>query len=341
MRAFVVQAGMLCVLWLAAVPAAPAADEAVSLPSWSDGTAKQAILRFVREVTDQGGSNYVRPAERIAVFDNDGTLWCEQPFYFQGLFVLDRVKALAPKHPEWKEKNPFKAILAGKREALSKSTEHDIAGLLAAAHAGITTDEYAKVAREWLDSARHPRFGRLYKECIYQPQLELLAYLRANGFKTFLVSGGGVDFLRVFAEEVYGIPPEQVVGSSAKTKFEMRAGQPVLVKLPEISNIDDKEGKPVNIHLHIGRRPLLAFGNSDGDLQMLQYTDTGSRPRLMLLLHHDDAEREYAYDRKSHVGRLDKALDETAKRKWTLVSMKNDWKVIFPSLPILPAERLR
>lgn len=306
------------------------------LPSWDEGRAKKAILGFVARVTKEGSRDFVPVPERVAVFDNDGTLWCEQPLYVQAVFALDRVKALGKRRPEWKDKKPFSAILSGGRKALGKLSKHDVASVLAATHAGITTEEYARVAGDWLATAKHPRFKRRFTECVYQPQVELLAYLRANGFKTYLVTGGGVDFVRAFAEEVYGVPPEQVIGSSGKTRFELRDGKAVLVKLPAIGNVDDREGKPINIHLHIGRRPILAFGNSDGDLQMLQYTDSGPRPRLMLLVHHDDAEREYAYDRKSAIGRLDKALDEAGRRKWTVVSMKGDWKTIFP--PRKPAK---
>jgi phosphoglycolate phosphatase-like HAD superfamily hydrolase len=279
------------------------------------------------------GTDFVPVAQRIAVFDNDGTLWCEQPFYVQGVFVFARVKALAAKHPEWKTKQPFAAVLADDHEAMARLGEKDHMVLLAATHAGMTTDEFALVARKWLDSATHPRFKRRYTECVYQPMLELLAYLRQNGFKNYIVTGGGVDFVRVFADKAYGIPPERVIGSSSKTRFEIRDGKPILVKLPQIHSINDGPGKPVNIHLHIGRRPILAAGNSDGDLEMLQYTAGGARPRLMMLVHHDDDKREHAYDRKSSVGRLDRALDEAVKRKWTVVSMKKEWRTIFPTRP--------
>ena len=300
------------------------------LPSWNDGPAKKAILDFVAKVTTEGGPDFVPPPERIATFDNDGTLWCEQPVYVQGFFVLDRVKELAARDPGLTDKPPLRAILEGDRDAMARWGEHELGELVAATHAGMTPEQFITVARQWLDTAKHPRFGRLYKECVYQPQLELLAYLRANGFKTFIVSGGGIDFIRAYAEGTYGVPPEQVVGSSNKTRFELRDGRAALIKLPELNSIDNGPGKPININLHIGRRPLLAFGNSDGDLQMLQYTAAGARPRLMLLVHHDDARREYAYDRDSKVGRLDKALDEARRRHWLVVSMKDDWKVIFP-----------
>ena len=309
--------------------------EARPLTSWNDGAAKRALLDFVEAVTSEGASTYVPPEKRVAVFDNDGTLWTEQPFYSQGLFILDRIWALAAEHPEWKTRQPFQAILEG-RGLPHGLSEHDIGALVAATHAGMTTDAFERTAREWLGSALHPRFHRRYTECVYQPMLELLALLRAHDFTTYIVSGGGVDFLRAFCEEVYGIPPARVVGSSGKVRFELRDGEPVLVKLPEIGSIDDGPGKPVNIHLHIGKRPILTFGNSDGDLQMLQYTEGGALPHLELLLHHDDAEREYAYDRETHAGRLVEALREATRRKWTVVSMKNDWKEVFvpPSAPV-------
>jgi phosphoglycolate phosphatase-like HAD superfamily hydrolase len=302
------------------------------LPSWNDGPHKQAILDFVATVNAEGGDQFVAEGERIAVFDNDGTLWCEQPRYIQLGFVLDRVRSLAPRHPEWQEQQPFKAILANDREALAALTKHDLAALIAVTHAGITTEEFARVVREWIDTARHPRFGRLYTECVYQPMLELLAYLRANGFQTWIVSGGGVDFMRVFAEAVYGIPLAQVIGSSGKVRFEFRDSRPVLVKLPELSSFDDKEGKPANIHLHVGRRPILAGGNSDGDLAMLQYTAGSEGRSLALIIDHDDAEREYAY-RVSPLGRLETALVEAEQRGWTVVSMKDDWRAVFADAP--------
>ncbi len=311
-----------------AVRTAPA-DDGTALRSWNNTGPRREIVDFVERVTTEGSDDFVPVPERVAVFDNDGTLWCEQPLYFQLFFALDRVNSLASEHPEWQTQQPFAAIIANDREALAKLTEHDIATILAATHSGMTTAEFAAVASAWLQTARHPVYNRPYTELVYQPMLELLGYLRANGFKTFIVSGGGIDFLRVFAEEVYGIPPEQVIGSSSKTKFEMRDGQPVLVKLPEIGSIDDKEGKPINIHLHIGRRPVMAFGNSDGDLQMLQWTTAAAGPQFGLLVHHTDAEREYAYDRGSHIGKLDKALDVARERGWTVVDMQADWKTVF------------
>jgi phosphoglycolate phosphatase-like HAD superfamily hydrolase len=299
------------------------------LPSWNDGAPKRAIIDFVTRVTTQGGPDFVAPAERIATIDNDGTLWCEQPAYFQAFFAFGRISELAAKNPELKDKQPFRAILKNDRAAMASFTEHDLAALVAATHSGMTTVEFDCLVRAWLDSARHPRYKKLLKECTYLPQIELLAYLRANGFKTFIVSGGGIDFIRGFAEETYGIPPERVVGSSMKTRFELRDGKAALIKLPELNSLDDGVGKPININLHIGRRPILAFGNSDGDLEMLQYTADGAGARLMLLLHHDDDQREFAYDRNSKVGRLDKAWDEATKRGWQVVSMKRDFKKVF------------
>lgn len=299
------------------------------LPSWNDGKAKQSIITFVERVTTQGSPDYVVPAERIATFDNDGTLWCEQPMYVQAFFVLDRIKQMAPQHPEWKGKEPFASVLKGDMKSALAGGEHAVVALMAAAHSGMTTDEFEKSVTDWITTTRHPKTGKLFTEMAFQPMLELLTYLRANGFKTFIVSGGGIEFMRPWAERVYGIPPEQVVGTSGGLKFEMRDGVPVILKTPELVLNDDKEGKPVGIQRHIGRRPIAAFGNSDGDLQMLQYTAAGSGPRFCLYIHHTDAQREYAYDRESHVGRLDKGLDEAAAKGWTVVSMKDDWKTIF------------
>ena len=299
------------------------------LPSWNDSQAKQNIISFVEKVTSKNSPNYVPVPERIAVFDNDGTLWSEKPMYFQAFFMVDRLKTMAVDHPEWREEMPYKAILTGDQQAINQFTIQDLTKLLAVTHANITTEEFSKIALDWLNTAKHPRFNRLYKECVYQPMLELLDYLRANDFKTYIVSGGGIEFIRVFALEVYGIPPEQVIGSSNKTRFEMRDGQGVLVKVPEINSVDDREGKPVNINIHIGRRPIIAVGNSDGDREMLQYT-ASNPPSLMILLHHDDAEREWAYDRQSKIGKLDKALDEAKQREWTVVSMKKDFNKIYP-----------
>jgi hypothetical protein len=321
---------LLMAITLAAALALALSAAAEPLPSWNEKQAKRAIVDFVQRVTSDGGPDFVPMQKRIAVFDNDGTLWIEKPIYVQLAFALDRLKALALTHPEWKDKQPFKAALEGDLKTVAAGGEHALLELIMATHAGMTTDAFARVVKDWLATAKHPRFNRPYTELVYQPMLELLTYLRANGFKTYIVSGGGIEFMRPWTEKVYGIPPEQVVGSSIKTRFELREGRPVLMRLPEIHFIDDKAGKPVGIHMHIGRRPIAAFGNSDGDLQMNQWTTAGSGARFGLIVHHTDAEREYAYDRQSSVGRLDKAL-ETAKRQgWTVVDMKQDWKRIFP-----------
>jgi phosphoglycolate phosphatase-like HAD superfamily hydrolase len=305
-----------------------AADD--PLPSWNDGAAKQAVIAFVQRVTREGGPDFVPPHERIATFDNDGTLWCEQPMYFQVLFAIDRVKASVANHPEWKDQEPFKAVLSGDPTQLAAVGEKGLLQIIAATHAGMTVDDFHATVREWMRTARHPRYDRPYDQCIYQPMHEVLVYLRANGFKTFIVSGGGVEFMRPWVEGAYGIPPEQVVGSSGVVKFELKDGKSVLLKEPKVEFVDDGPGKPVGINRFIGRRPIMAFGNSDGDLQMLQYTTTGDGPRFGLIVHHTDAEREYAYDRQSPVGKLDKALDEAATRGWTVVNMKTDWRKIFP-----------
>ena len=289
-----------------------------------------SVYGFVGRVTREGGADFLPPAQRIAVFDNDGTLWGEQPLYVQVAFALDRVKALAPNHPEWKTRQPFKAVLEGDVKAIAAAGERGLVEIIAATHAGTTTEEFERIVSDWIATARHPKTKRLYTEMTYRPMLEVLSYLRANGFKTFIVSGGGVEFMRPWTERVYGIPPEQVVGSSIKTRFEMQDGRPVLFRLPEINFIDDKVGKPIGINQYIGRRPIAAFGNSDGDLQMLQWTTMSGRPALGLIVHHTDAEREYAYDRQSHFGKLDTALDAAAINKWTVVDMKKDWKKIFP-----------
>jgi hypothetical protein len=301
-----------------------------SLPSWNDGKAKQSIIEFVAKVTEKGSPDFVPPAERIAVFDNDGTLWAEQPMYFQVLFALDRVRVLAPQHPEWKDKEPFASLLKGDVKGALAGGEHAILEIIMATHVDMTTEQFEKIVKDWISTAKHPTTKRPYTEMVYQPMLEVLAYLRANGFKTFIVSGGGIEFMRPWSEKVYGVPPEQVIGSSIKVKFEMREGTPVLVRLPEIDFFDDKEGKPVAIHQQIGRRPIAAFGNSDGDLQMLLWTTAGQGPRFALYVHHTDSEREWAYDQKSSIGRLDKGLDEAQAKGWTVVDMKQDWKVIYP-----------
>ncbi len=305
----------------------PAQD---ALASWNDGPPKRAILGFVAAVTDKNGSDYVEPAERIAVFDNDGTLWVEQPIYTQITFMFDRVKELAPQHPEWKTTQPFQALLEGDMKTVAASGMKGIMEIAMATHAGMTAEQFTGQVTDWLATAKHPRFERLYTEFVYQPQLDLMDYLRGNGFKVFIVSGGGIEFMRPWTERVYGVPPEQVVGSSVKTEFQMKDGKPVLVRIPKLNFIDDKAGKPVGIYEHIGRRPILAFGNSDSDMQMIQYTKAGDGRRLGLFVHHTDAEREYAYDRKSHMGTLDKVLDMATENDWIIVDMKNDWKVVFP-----------
>jgi hypothetical protein len=310
--------------------AATRVQAADPLPSWNDTAPKKAILSFVQKVTREGSPDFVPVPERIATFDNDGTLWCEQPMYFQLIFALDRVKALAPQHPEWKTKEPFASLLKGDVKNALAGGEHAILEIIMATHAGMTTAEFEKIVADWVATAKHPKYKRPLTECVYQPMVELLAYLRANGFKTFIVSGGGIEFMRPWTEKVYGIPPEQVVGSSIKTKYEMRDGKPVLVRLPEINFIDDKTGKPVGINSHIGRRPVAAFGNSDGDQQMLEWTQAGGGARLMMLVHHDDAEREYAYGADSKIGTFSDALMAEAKKDdWTVISMKNDWKRVF------------
>ena len=310
--------------------AAPVAG-ADPLPSWNASTSKARIVAFVQAVGEPGGKDFVAPADRIAVFDNDGTLWAEQPMYFQAFFIFDRVKALAPKHPEWKTREPFASVLRGDVKGALKGGEHALIEMAMATHAGMTTVEFEQIVSDWIAAARHPKTGKRFTEMVYQPMLEVLAYLRANGFKTFIVSGGGIEFMRPWTERVYGVPPEQVIGSSIKTRFELRDGQPVLVRLPQMDFIDDKAGKPVGINSHIGRRPIAAFGNSDGDLQMLQWTTAGKGARLGVLVHHTDAEREYAYDRNSSIGRLDMALDMAGPQGWMVVDMKNDWKSIYPT----------
>jgi phosphoglycolate phosphatase-like HAD superfamily hydrolase len=304
-----------------------------TLASWNDTAATSAITAFVAKTTTPGSRDFVPPAERVAVFDNDGTLWAEQPAYVQAMFLVDRVKVLAPQHPQWKTEEPFASLLRGDLKAALAGGEPALAKLVGATHSGVTTDEFDRIVRDWLATARHPTTGRPYTQMVYQPMLELLEYLRANGYRTYIASGGGVDFMRAFAETVYGIPPEQVIGSTLGLKLETRDGKPAIVKTPEIDFIDDKEGKPIGIHRHIGRRPVMTFGNSDGDLAMLQWTAAGPGPRFCLIVHHTDAQREWAYDRTSHVGRLDKALDEARARGWTVVSMKDDWKRVYPPAP--------
>ena len=300
------------------------------LPSWNDGGAKRAILDFVARTTAVAGRDFVPVPERIATFDNDGTLWTEMPVYFQFAFAMDRVKALAPQHPEWKEREPFKSVLANDMAGVAAMGEKGMLEIVAATHSGMTVEAFARTVEQWITTARHPRFHRLYTDLVYQPMLELMALLRAKEFKTFIVSGGGIEFMRPWTERIYGIPPEQVVGSSGVVKYEFKDGKPVLIKEPKVEFVDDGPGKPVGINRFIGRRPVFAFGNSDGDQQMLEYTAGGEGARFMGLVHHTDAVREYAYDRQSHIGRLDKAWDEAVRRKWLVVDMKDDWNVIYP-----------
>ncbi|MEM0925917.1 MAG: HAD family hydrolase [Planctomycetota bacterium] len=308
------------------VPTLVAADE---LPSWNDAPSKRAIIAFVDRVTIEGSADFVPASERVVVIDNDGTLWCEKPLYVQALFAFDRVRALAVEHPEWKTQEPFASVLRGDMKQALAGGEASLLKLVMATHAGLTTDEFNQTVDDWIRTARHPETDRRYTEMVYQPMLELLDYLRANGFQNFIVSGGGIDFIRVWSERIYGIPPHQVVGSSIKTRYEVRNGKPVIVRLPEIGFIDDKAGKPVGIQSHIGKRPILAIGNSDGDFEMLQWTTSEDGPRLGILIHHTDAEREYAYDRESSVGRLDRGLTEAPSLGWTVVDMKTDWKSVF------------
>jgi phosphoglycolate phosphatase-like HAD superfamily hydrolase len=323
MKSFI---GML--LCLSLVAASALADD--PLPSWNEGGTKQAILAFVESVTRDGSDSFVPEPERIAVFDNDGTLWSEQPLYFQALYLFHRIEMLAPDHPEWETREPFASVLKGDVEGALTGGEKALLEMAVATHTGLSSEEFAATVKDWLATARHPETGRPYTEMVYQPMLELLAYLRGAGFKTFIVSGGGIDFMRPWTESVYGIPPEQVVGTSLKAGYEVRGGEPTIVKLAELDFIDDKAGKPVGIHRHIGRRPIFAAGNSDGDFEMIEWTTSGEGRRIGLLVHHDDGEREWAYDRESHVGRLDRGLTEAPRRGWSVVSMRNDWKVIYP-----------
>ena len=324
---------LLWILWVAtcATGCGVGAQTAANpLPSWNDSPSKKAIVDFVAKVTQAGGPDFVPVSERIATFDNDGTLWGEQPIYVQAAFALDRVKALASQHPEWKQQQPFESVLEGDMKAVAATGERGLLEIMAATHAGTTTEEFETIVREWISTARHPATKRLYTEMVYQPMLELLSYLRANGFKTFIVSGGGVEFMRPWVERVYGVPPEQVIGSRVKVKYERRDGRPVLLRLTDVDLIDDHAGKPVGIHQAIGRRPIASFGNSDGDVEMLEWTTSGRGPRFGLIVHHTDATREWAYDRQSHIGTLIRALDESPKRGWTVVDMQRDWKVIYP-----------
>lgn len=316
-----------------AMPSPAGASEKPALASWNDTASRQAIVAFVTRVTTPGSKDFVPPAERIAVFDNDGTLWSEQPMYFPAFFVFDRIRELASHHPEWKETEPFASVLKEDYKAALMSGEKGILQMVMAAHAGVTTEEFEKIVQDWIATRRHPKTNKLLTDMVFQPMLELLDYLRAHDFKTYIVTGGGIEFMRPWSERVFGIPPEQVVGSSIKMKYEVRDGKPVIVKLPELNFIDDGPGKPLGIQHHIGRRPIFAAGNSDGDLQMLEWTTSGTGPRFAMYVHHDDADREWAYDRDSHIGKLDKGLDESAKRGWTVVSMKSDWNQIYPASP--------
>lgn len=310
-----------------------------SLPSWNDGVSRQAIIAFVEKVTAEGTDGYVPPAERIAVFDNDGTLWSEQPVYGQVAYIFDRIRTLAPQHPEWKTQEPFSSVIKGDLKKVLSTGKKGLLELVMATHAGMTSEEFDAIVTEWIDTATHPKTGRHYNEMVYQPMLELLDYLRANEFKTFIVSGGGIDFMRPWTLEAYGIPPEQVVGSSVKTIYEVRDGVPVIARLPEINFIDDKAGKPVGIQQHIGQRPIFAAGNSDGDFEMMEWTTSGKGSRFAMYVHHTDDKREVAYDRTSHIGKLDRGLDEGKKRGWTFVDIKNDWKQIFPDLQKQASQR--
>jgi hypothetical protein len=315
-----------------ALAAQSAAAQTDPLPSWNYGAAKTAIVEFVGKVTTEGGPDFVPPAERIATFDNDGTLWVEQPMYTQLAFALDRVKAMAPDHPEWETTQPFQAVIEGDIDALAASGMKGLTEIIAATHAGMSTADFEGITEDWITTAKHPRFGRLYTDLVYQPMIEVIDYLQANEFKTFIVSGGGIEFMRPWTERVYGIPPEQVVGSSIKTEFRIDDDIPVLMRLAEIDFIDDKEDKPIGINSHIGRRPIAAFGNSDGDIQMLQYTTMGARgARLGMIVHHTDAEREYAYDRDTEFGKLDKGLELAPEQGWILIDMKEDWATIWPN----------
>ena len=302
------------------------------LPSWTDGPSKQRIVDFVTSVTDSSGDNFVPANERIATFDNDGTLWSEQPLYFQLLFVLDRIRSLAPQHPEWTNTQPFQAVLENDWEALKAAGTPGLSKLSMAASTGMTTEAFAAIVREWIASARHPSSGKPYTQMVFQPMLELMNYLRSNDFKVFIVSGGGLGFMRPWTEAVYGIPPDQVIGSSIETRYEVIDGKPVIVRMPELHFYNDKGAKPIGINRFIGRRPILSAGNSDGDFQMLEWTTSGDGARLGLLVHHTDAKREWAYDRDSSIGHLEKGLDSMGQKGWLRVDMARDWKVIYPGL---------
>ncbi len=327
---------IICILFLSCKndstsenPLAPTSKNIDPLPSWNEGTTKQSIIDFITSTTEEGNPDFIPAQDRIACFDNDGTLWTEQPMYFQLAFAIDRVKALAPEHPEWKENQPFKALLEGDMKAVMAGGEHALLEIVLNTHSDMTSEEFEKIVLGWINTAKHPTTGMLYKEMVYKPMVELLQYLRANGYKTFIVSGGGIDFMRPWTEEVYGIPKDQVIGSSGKVRYEVVDGKGAIVKLPEINFIDDKEGKPVGIHQFIGKRPVFTGGNSDGDYAMLQYTSTGDGPRFGMIVHHTDSIREVAYDRNSSIGRLNKGLDDATTYNWIIVDMKNDWKTIY------------
>lgn len=324
---------ILRIILLALLAAALPVFAADPLPSWKEGPSRKAIVAFVEKATREGGADFIPPAQRIATFDNDGTLWAEQPLYFQAFFIFDRIRALAPQHPEWKDTEPYRSVLNGDMKGLAATGEKGLVELLSATHAGMTTEEFSTLVTEWIANARHPKTGKPYTSMVYQPMQELLAYLRSNGFKTYIVSGGGQEFMRPWVEQVYGIPPEQVVGSQGELRYQMRDGRPVLLKQPKVALVDDHEGKPVGIQRAIGRRPVFAFGNSDGDLQMLQWTTSGDGLRFAGIVRHTDGQREWAYDRKSKIGRLDKALDEAKAKGWTVVDMAKEWKVVFPPAP--------
>jgi len=300
------------------------------LPSWNDSPSKKAIMSYVEDVTNPNSQNFIPIKDRIATFDNDGNLWAEQPAYFQLFFAIDRIKEMAAEHPEWRDHQPYKAVLENDMKTLMASGMEGLLEIVMASHAGITTDEFDTIVKDWVSTAKHPSKNKSYNELVYQPMLELLQYLRANDFKTYIVSGGGVDFMRAFVTEVYGIPEEQIIGSRVKTEYNYNNGNPIIKRLPHLDFIDDKEGKPLNIQKIIGKKPVFASGNSDGDLQMMQWTDSNSYKSFQLYLHHTDAEREWAYDRESHIGKLDKGLDEAKEKGWTVIDMKNDWKAIYP-----------
>ncbi|MCU0709983.1 MAG: haloacid dehalogenase-like hydrolase [Pirellula sp.] len=321
--------GLSSSCWLIACASEPTANEE-PLASWNDQPSRRSIVEFVERVTLEGGPDYVPVSDRIAVFDNDGTLWTEQPMYVQAFFAFDRVKELEPQHPEWRTTEPFASVLRGDLKSALSGGERSLVALVMATHAGMTTEEFEQTVIRWIAEARHPQTGKLFTEMVYQPMLEMMSYLRSKGFKTFIVSGGGIEFMRPWAERVYGVPPEQVIGSSVKTRFELLDGRPSLLRLPELNFLDDKSGKPIAIQLHIGRRPIIAFGNSDGDLEMLQWTTASDRPHLGVLVRHTDGNREYRYDRDSHVGRLDRALDLSGELGWVVIDMEQDWNRVYP-----------